>query len=164
MIPKYRAWDKNELKFIRSNGIRIDGDGKVYEYSMEQDKWIYNDFLIPVFFTGLKDKNGREIFKGDIIEYKHYYIIIPWWKDLKHKEEIEKTTKKKRKLFSKERCVVTFEDGEFNFAYGVRGYNIKCNDSIHKGTSYTSDYEERCWDFEVIGNIYENPELLKEDK
>jgi len=179
---RFRVWQTFHKKMLTVTDLHFDKNGNIkgvtvrntpdtiptiISYGLEKDFGLTyegKETLVLMQSTNLKDKNGKEIYEGDIIEYKHYHIIIPWWKDLKHKKEIEKMTKKKRKSFSKNRCVVTFEDGEFKFAYGVRGYNIKINNFIHNGLSYTSDYKERCWDFEVIGNIYENPELLKEDK
>ena len=66
-------------------------------------------------FTGLKDKNGKEIFEGDILG--------------KGEEKYE----------------VNFQDGAF--VIHTRHYGVKClNEFAH---------------LEVIGNIYENPELLK---
>ena len=72
---------------------------------------------IAVFYTGLKDKNGKEICEGDILKN-------PWHEG--------------------EKGVVTFENARFDF-----GLSVIEADTIAVDES------------EILGNIYENPELLQ---
>ena len=62
-MMKFRVWDKSEKKFFHK-GISIDIEtGDVID-----DCGIINkDRVIVHQFTGLKDKNGNNIFEGDIL-------------------------------------------------------------------------------------------------
>lgn len=73
-------------------------------------------------YTGLKDKNGKEIYEGDVVELQ----VKHWSYDWKNPRAVE------------------FENGCFR-PWG------------------TGDWEYPPGKYKVIGNIYENPELLNED-
>lgn len=88
-------------------------------------------------YTGLTDKNGTKIFEGDIVNivYEEYPI---------------------------ENCVVVFGDYEvFRDDWGYKqstcGFALKFDD----GSGYTNLTRKNV--YEVIGNIYDNPELLGGD-
>lgn len=83
--------------------------------------------LVVMQYTGLKDKNGKEIYEGDIISYKYYRGFSGGEKEIIAKVE--------------------FIDGCFGF-YEFVGYFNRYDLNESK----------------VIGNIYENPELLKDEK
>jgi uncharacterized phage protein (TIGR01671 family) len=96
-------------------------------------------------FTGLLDKNGKKIFEGDIISTPHFFN----WTI---------TGYEKRKVFFK------------NGAFGVKEneHSFIALKSLFKGVEsskiYISNYGEVYREFEpvfeIIGNIYQNPELL----
>jgi len=85
-------------------------------------------------YTGLKDKNGKEIFEGDVVKYKIGY-------------KVSEPSDEPQNVCSST-GVVAFKDGEFL----PRPHGF-----------YPEDYwyGYKYFDFEVIGNIHENPELLK---
>ena len=129
---KFRAWDGYDM-------IDIDGNKKlVFWNNPHRVKYaIYRDpegvlvgkedrGLILMQFTGLKDKNGKEIYEGDIIEIKHPH------RDRYFKGEV----------IYDQYC---FSCEGFYFSH----FDIPC-DIFSEGVKY----------IEVIGNLYENKDLL----
>ena len=115
---KFRAWDTQYKKMYPE--IAVDGDGcVVYMYD---DGYENYPSQIVMQYTGLKDKNGVEIYEGDIVRY------------------IGQLNPDKYKLF-----IIEWDNKLAGFYAG--GGQIR-----------------RAKGYEVIGNLYETPELLDKDK
>ena len=127
---KFRAWDKKEKKWLSfDEGDPIGNDGSL----TESGYWTFifdfdEDRVALMQYTGLKDKNGKEIYEGDIVNWTSWKI------GFKHIDgsEVKLTPK-----------VVQWVDGAWKLEEDSP-WNLSIYDNV-----------------EVIGNIYENGDLLK---
>nr|DAV12379.1 MAG TPA: YopX protein [Caudoviricetes sp.] len=131
MIPKFRAYDSGSLSRMYNPDEVMVGDGNIWiidEDSVAGD-WIVNNDIHLMQSTGLKDKNGKEIFEGDILT--NGIDIV----DVRNHETLG---------------FYTLVNGrEVFFGHGT---------SIEE---FEEDIEGFTEIAEILGNIYENPELLE---
>jgi len=119
---KFRAWDKEEKRFWIPEGSQpCSIEGAILDFSGG------DGFLEWSQYTGLKDKNGKEIFEGDVVRAIGVFYVVEW-----NKKSLGFQFRPISKGREKMEIINLFE-----------GDPVK---------------------LEIIGNIYENPELLAEKK
>jgi uncharacterized phage protein (TIGR01671 family) len=129
---KFRAWDVWGKKIIDWREIY---DNKPFNYDFHMG---VTGNLIPLQYTGLKDKNRVEIYEGDIIGDKKSWSIVIWCD----------------KCIGWQYAWYDFDLGE-KICHMCKG-DFDITETFENGIS--------CDDEKVIGNIYETPELLAKDK
>ena len=103
-------------------------------------------------FTGLHDKNGKEIYEGDVLFVREWKNLAMGLFDHEEREQISLEDCKGECLHESQR-VVSFEEGSM------------CAGDYYISTLWDKQdkrHQYPIFEVEVIGNIYDNPELLNE--
>ena len=127
---KFRCWDTENKEMLKVQELDFEDTFYGGRLSIRTDK--YNDYfdmedMVLMQYTGLKDKNEKEIYEGDIVKINDEIIAKVIW------------------------------DNDY-LGYFLYANEENSIDSFENGEQPLYDY----WgSIEVIGNIYDNPELLE---
>ena len=126
MIPKFRAYLKETETLAEVIHISFENKVlKVRHWEYGESTWLDFNQVELLQFTGLKDKNGKKIYEGDIVSDQYANIYTP-----------------------------IFRNGIY-MAYNVEYLHLT---EQEPSTQFNVVWKNGC---EIIGNIYDNPELLE---
>ena len=142
---KFRVWDKDSKQMDLVVRLEVDDSGHID--TAEGYGGVYHNFEL-MEYTGLHDKNGREIYEGDLFEHKFGYTVFD---DHPHAE------------MGTEYGVVTFDNGQF--LVSTPGYGGRSLYELLLLNGHLNDMPDSdLFTMKVAGNIFENPELMEASK
>lgn len=124
---KYRAWSEEHNRYC--DFVTLDDIGRWIGWIESCKIFLTTIDIILEQSTGIKDKNGKMIFDGDVVEHDVYHVGI-------------KAYRSKSEVFVSDLGARIREDKN----------DEECSLLRH------------CTNIEFVGNIHENPELLKKEK
>jgi hypothetical protein len=138
---RFRVWDSENTEWfprdLSSGWVNICPNGEIVYGEVDGDPEENDGRFEVSMFTGLKDKNGNEIYDGDIVKGPTYSTCTgPGYRSTRTKEIVFE---------------VKSNIGTYGYAFTISG-------------NYDNNYRgfPRHEELEIIGNIYENKELLED--
>lgn len=145
MIPKFRVWlpDPDVEKMLRVKALIFENDKTRCMCGYAYDFYLEDENATIMQSTGLFDKNGQEIFEGDVLEIQGIKMIV--------------------KLGSYKYLETSKNNGHMlGVLYDVLGFYVECI-NVADPDNISPFEPETLKNSQIIGNVYQNPDLLEAD-
>lgn len=147
MIPKFRAWDKKFKEMVQVDAIVFEEQAIIVTYKNGDFTKKDIKYCELMQSTGLKDKNGKEIFEGDILKFNDE------WAEYDYCGYVDGVTEGIN-------CVEVVR-GEACFEFGKTKLPESALFAIEDEHFKFKDFiKDEGREFEIIGNVWENRDLL----
>lgn len=155
---RFRVWNIKNKEMIYNAEIAYDGTTYSTSWQIgdnQNDGWVdcfgyyldYDNEYAVMQCTGLKDSNGRLIYEGDIVEVKYIGGQIPLFKN----EYVNEPESERFQIYWNENwCSWSGKNDNYRGLCEIHSLDI---------SKFLINTDNKI--YEVIGNIYENEELLK---
>lgn len=143
MIPKFRVWLPDVDQMLRVKALVFEKDKTRCVCGYSFDFYIEDENATIMQSTGLKDKNGQEIFEGDVLEIQGIKMIV--------------------KLGSYKYLETSKNNGHMlGVLYDGLGFYVECI-NVADPDNISPFEPETLKNSQIVGNVYQNPELLEAD-
>lgn len=149
MIPRFRAWDKEFKEMVQVDALVF--EEQIIKATYKNGNIVKEDLKNYVLMqsTGLTDKNGKEIFEGDILKFNDS------WNDFCYEGYVDGEIEG-----------INFVEIESETACFVFGKTKISDSSLFYYTNeehltFQEIITDTSFEFEIIGNIWEHPELAE---
>lgn len=149
MIPRYRAWDKEFKEMVQVDALVF--EEQLIKATYKNGNVVKEDLKNYVLMqsTGLKDKNGKEIFEGDILKFNDT------WSDYCYEGYVD------GEITGVNYVEIEKETTCFGFGKTRIPESSLFNLVNDEHFTFKELITDTSFEFEIIGNIHTNPELLE---
>lgn len=149
MIPRFRAWNKEFKEMVQVDALVF--DEQIIKATYKNGNVVKEDLKNYVLMqsTGLKDKNGKEIFEGDILKFNDT------WSDYCYEGYVD------GEITGVNYVEIEKETTCFGFGKTRIPESSLFNLVNDEHFTFKELITDTSFEFEIIGNIHTNPELLE---